>query len=175
MAAVGVFWWLLCLVGLVQVVVEGGIFEPVRQWVAKRSGFFGYLLHCPLCFGVWAGGWASLVFVSPAASVLPLQAWIGGLPWPALLVLRVVCAVLDGCAVSWAAFTWTTVRRALDRPAVRVASPEPDDDQADNVSPPQPYERLFEPVAPEEETVAREPSPVEATASGCPACPPLPG
>ena len=31
------------------------IFEPIRDFVAGKSDFFGELINCPMCSGFWVG------------------------------------------------------------------------------------------------------------------------
>jgi hypothetical protein len=41
------------------IVVHSEVFRWLRNLVAKFSDKMGYLIHCPMCFGFWAGAfWA---------------------------------------------------------------------------------------------------------------------
>ena len=46
--------FVLCAYGLTMIVVYGSIFEKFRQTMDK-TGFYGKLYRCPLCFGFWSG------------------------------------------------------------------------------------------------------------------------
>lgn len=124
MTTLGLFWWLLALSGVVQVVTQGGIFQGVREGIARRSRFLGELVVCPLCFGVWLGGGMTLLgFGSPTLSLILFPSWTGtGIPWQ--ILARLVAAVLDGAALSLVAYGWTVARAALARPAaLRIDAP----------------------------------------------------
>ena len=45
------FWFILAAFGLTQILVYGSIFNKIRP----TEGFFGELLHCPMCLGFWVG------------------------------------------------------------------------------------------------------------------------
>lgn len=127
MTTLGLFWWLLALSGVVQVVTQGGIFRGMREGIARRSRFFGELVVCPLCFGVWLGGGMTLLgFGSPTLSLILFPSWTGTeLPWQ--ILARLVGAVLDGAGLSLVAYGWTVARAALARPsALRIeGAPSP--------------------------------------------------
>lgn len=117
-------WWFVSLMGVVQIVVESGLFQPVRRWIGERSGFWGQMIVCPLCFGVWLGGGMSLVgFGSPSMSFVAFPAWWERLGWPGGLLARLVAALLDGAALSFAAMAWTSLRNRLARPSAAPISP----------------------------------------------------
>jgi len=44
-------YFILCAYGLTYILVYGSIFNSIRP----SEGFFGQLLHCPLCTGFWVG------------------------------------------------------------------------------------------------------------------------
>lgn len=122
MTTMQVCWWLLALSGVVQIVTQGSIFEGFRRKVAERSRFFGELVHCPLCFGVWVGGWLTLFgFGSPSTTLFFWPSWLvqpGKLGVVLEIFARLIAAILDGGALSLVAFGWTVFRGWLSRPAV---------------------------------------------------------
>lgn len=76
--------WLLVAWGFVVIVTTSRIFRPVRELADAYTPGLGVLLHCPLCFGFWAGVGLSLAgLTSPSSSVcpswwLPFRAWADG-------------------------------------------------------------------------------------------------
>ena len=86
-------WFLLVAHGVTLLVTESKIAEPLRRGTARRSAFLGALVHCPMCFGFWAGVLLSLASWSPSGALLGF-----GWPWRALA---------DGAAssaVCWGAY-----------------------------------------------------------------------
>ena len=47
-------------VGMTIIVTQSGLFERFREYVDRKSSFFGELFSCPLCFGFWAGVFMSM-------------------------------------------------------------------------------------------------------------------
>jgi hypothetical protein len=43
------------------VVTRSTLFAKLRDWLDGKSEFFGDLVHCTLCFGVWTGLFLALV------------------------------------------------------------------------------------------------------------------
>jgi hypothetical protein len=123
MSALSVLWWLLSGSGVVQIVTQGSIFGRFREAVGRRSRFLGELVTCPLCFAVWWGALLTLVgFGSPTGGLLVAPPWLLG--WRGSQVLaRLICAVLDGAALSLVAYGWTVARGWLSRPAMAPAPP----------------------------------------------------
>src|SRR5690606_8880709 len=126
MTTLQVMWWLLALSGVVQIVTQGSIFEGFRRKVADRSRFFGELIHCPLCFGVWVAGWMTLVgFGSPSTTLLFWPSWMaqqGKLAVARDILARLIAAILDGAALSLVAFGLTVLSASLLRSAVVAAA-----------------------------------------------------
>lgn len=57
--------WLLTAYGMSQILVYGSIFDTPRDWITKKSKFFGDLLGCMMCTSTWVGFFFSLVLWSP--------------------------------------------------------------------------------------------------------------
>jgi len=57
--------WLLAAYGMSQILVYGSIFDTPRDWITKKSKFFGDLLGCMMCTSTWVGFFFSLVLWSP--------------------------------------------------------------------------------------------------------------
>ena len=45
--------FLLASIGLTFIVTQFYIFKNVREYVKRKSNFFGKLIHCPACFGFY--------------------------------------------------------------------------------------------------------------------------
>jgi len=54
-------FWTLAAYGMTSILVWGSIFEKTRDWIKKRSIFFGDLISCTLCTSTWVGFFMSLV------------------------------------------------------------------------------------------------------------------
>tara|TARA_R110002051_G_C8740583_1_gene499013 strand:+ start:2496 stop:2813 length:318 start_codon:yes stop_codon:yes gene_type:complete len=59
--------WLVTAYGMSQILVYGSIFDTSREWITKKSKFFGDLLGCMMCTSTWIGFFFSLVLWSPTA------------------------------------------------------------------------------------------------------------
>ena len=59
------FYYLLFFIlsscGITFIITHSSIFEPIREFVERRSNFFGELLSCPMCSGFWVGFLLSVV------------------------------------------------------------------------------------------------------------------
>jgi hypothetical protein len=92
--------WALVVLGFVIIVTQSRLFRPLRDWALggreasdPRAPKLGVLLHCPMCFGWWAGAMLSAAgFVGPSLFVCPAS-------WPTWLLLG-ARAWADGCAAS---------------------------------------------------------------------------
>jgi cytochrome bd-type quinol oxidase subunit 2 len=47
--------FILAAAGVTMIVTQGEIFRPLREGIKMKSAFFGKLIECPMCFGVYAG------------------------------------------------------------------------------------------------------------------------
>jgi hypothetical protein len=47
--------FILATVGLTFIVTQSKLFKPVRDFFGRINGMLGYLLGCPMCFGLWSG------------------------------------------------------------------------------------------------------------------------
>jgi len=71
-----IFIWIILSYGLTNIVVYGGIFKWLRDWldngvnnknkvVSKVFNFFSDLVGCPMCFSTWVGFFLGLFIMSP--------------------------------------------------------------------------------------------------------------
>lgn len=49
---------------MTSIIVWGSIFEPLREFIKKRSKFFGDLISCVLCTSTWVGFFLSITMIS---------------------------------------------------------------------------------------------------------------
>jgi len=62
--------WILAAYGMSQILVFGSIFDTIREWITKKSTFFGDLLSCMMCTSTWVGFFFSLTFYSPTVTMV---------------------------------------------------------------------------------------------------------
>ena len=62
--ALSVIYFSLISVALTNVIVNASILEPFRVFIESKSRFFGSLLRCMLCSGLWVG-----LIISPFFSI----------------------------------------------------------------------------------------------------------
>lgn len=62
--------WILTAYGMSQILVFGSIFESTRDWIGKKSKFFGDLLGCMMCTSAWVGFFFSICFFSPTVELI---------------------------------------------------------------------------------------------------------
>ena len=48
-------FWILAGYGMTSIIVWGSIFENAREFIKRKSKFFGDLISCTLCTATWAG------------------------------------------------------------------------------------------------------------------------
>lgn len=58
------FVWIFMAYGMTSILVWGSIFENQREWIKRKSKFFGDLISCTLCTSTWVGFFMSLVIGS---------------------------------------------------------------------------------------------------------------
>jgi len=55
-------FWILTSFGFSQICVYGSIFEKQREWISKKSEWFGKLVNCMMCLPFYTGLIMSLIF-----------------------------------------------------------------------------------------------------------------
>lgn len=55
------FLWIMIGYGMTSIIVWGSIFESTRDFIKKRSKFFGDLISCTLCTATWVGVFLSIL------------------------------------------------------------------------------------------------------------------
>jgi hypothetical protein len=69
----------LSTVGFTIVITVSGLMGPIRSYIESKSERLGYLVQCPMCFGVWVGACAALIVDVPvfeAAFSTSLISWV---------------------------------------------------------------------------------------------------
>jgi len=64
--------WILAAYGMSQILVFGSIFDTIRDWITKKSTFFGDLLSCMMCTSTWVGFFFSIAFYSPTITMVSI-------------------------------------------------------------------------------------------------------
>jgi len=54
-------FFVLSSCGITFLITHSSIFEPVREFIGRRSDFFGELVNCPMCSGFWVGFFISII------------------------------------------------------------------------------------------------------------------
>jgi len=72
-----IFIWIIAAYGMSNILVFGSIFENLREFLIKKSTFFGDLIQCMMCTSTWVGFFFSVVFFSPTLElvVIPYTNW----------------------------------------------------------------------------------------------------
>ena len=79
--------WLLLSYGLMNIMVFGSIFQPMRDMFLKSKytwffplseigEFISGILSCPMCFSTWGGFFLGLVIYSPTAHMFGVHPYI---------------------------------------------------------------------------------------------------
>lgn len=53
-------FYMITAYGMTSILVWGSIFESTREWIKRKSKFFGDLISCTLCTSTWVGFFMSL-------------------------------------------------------------------------------------------------------------------
>lgn len=67
----GVVVFLALTYAIVLIVTGSKLFQPIRRGIGLRSETLGYLVRCPMCFGLWTGLLLSLVLGGGPSLFLP--------------------------------------------------------------------------------------------------------
>ena len=72
-----IFIWIIAAYGMSNILVFGSIFESLREFLIKKSTFFGDLIQCMMCTSTWVGFLFSLTFFSPTLelTIIPYTSW----------------------------------------------------------------------------------------------------
>ena len=47
--------FVLITAGITSVITTSSLLSPVREYILKKSEYFGEMVHCPMCMGFWVG------------------------------------------------------------------------------------------------------------------------
>ena len=90
--------FILTSFGITYIIVYGGIFKNMREYLEENYPFFGDLVGCPMCFGFWSGVLVSIFYVSPTPeSFIPYGDvfFDGCLSSASCWILHVVCEYFE--------------------------------------------------------------------------------
>lgn len=65
--------WSFIAYGMTSIIVWGSIFDVPRNWITKKSKFFGELIGCVLCTSTWVGFFLSICFGGLTSSVFDIH------------------------------------------------------------------------------------------------------
>lgn len=84
--------WSFVAYGMTTILVYGAILEKPRNWIKKKSNFFGELLGCMMCTSTWVG-----FFMSPTLGGLVIKYidthWVFGIFWDGMFTCGIVWAI----------------------------------------------------------------------------------
>ncbi len=86
------FLWILTAYGMTSIIVWGSIFESTREFIKKRSKFFGDLVSCTLCTSTWVGFFMSLVLGGIVSNVMNVH-WLLGVFFDGMFTAGSVWAI----------------------------------------------------------------------------------
>ncbi len=84
--------------GMTSILVWGSIFESTREWIKRKSKFFGDLISCTLCTSTWVGFFMSLFLGSISTQYFD-TIWIINLFFDGMLTAGGVWAI--NAIVEW--------------------------------------------------------------------------
>lgn len=91
----GTIWLSVASAAISYTVADALIFKPVREWISKKSNFFGHLVCCGYCTGFWVSFILEIIF-RPNLFGIPVIghvltsfviAWLSGLQWIIMCIL----------------------------------------------------------------------------------------
>src|SRR5271170_3959873 len=68
------------------VITKAAIFNPVHEWVEKRSEFFGEMLNCPWCTSHWVALFFTLIYRPLLLDWTDRPVWMASTPLQWFLV-----------------------------------------------------------------------------------------
>ena len=73
-------WTITCL-SISLILTQATIFHSPREWVKKKSEFFGQLFSCPLCIAFWVGGFLNLTMYPVTPHIFFDACYASGAVW----------------------------------------------------------------------------------------------
>lgn len=70
--------WVFIAYGMTSIIVWGSIFEKPREWISKKSEWFGTLVSCTLCTSTWVGFFLSITLGGLTSPLLDVH-WVFGI------------------------------------------------------------------------------------------------
>jgi hypothetical protein len=87
-----VITWAFIAYGMTSILVWGSIFENQREWIKKKSKFFGDLISCTLCTSTWVGFFMS-IFLGSLSNLLFDTWWIFDIFFDGMLTAGLVWTI----------------------------------------------------------------------------------
>jgi general stress protein CsbA len=91
-------FYIIAAYGMTSILVWGSIFESTREWIKRKSKFFGDLISCTLCTSTWVGFFMSLFLGSISTQYFD-TIWIINLFFDGMLTAGGVWAI--NAIVEW--------------------------------------------------------------------------
>lgn len=91
----GIIWLSTVSAAISFTVADALIFKLVREWIAKKSDFFGHLVCCGYCTSYWIAFALELIFQPNLFDIKIIGhlltsfiiAWLSGLQWIVMVIL----------------------------------------------------------------------------------------
>ena len=73
------FYHFIVSIGTTIIITQSFLFEEIRNRISSNSNFFGELINCPMCLGLWVGLFYGLFYnceILPLALGSSLFSWL---------------------------------------------------------------------------------------------------
>jgi MFS family permease len=101
MIMIKLMMWLFISYGFSNIVVYGSIFTKPRDWITKRSEWWGKLINCMMCFPFYVGVLMSLVLGGLTNKFFPC-------PW-------YVCLFFDAVLTSGLVYSFNVLVEKMEK------------------------------------------------------------
>jgi len=84
--------WAFAAYGMTSILVWGSIFESTREFIKRKSKFFGDLISCTLCTSTWVGFFMSIVLGGLIGPIFGIH-WFVGIFFDGMFTAGIVWAI----------------------------------------------------------------------------------
>ena len=84
--------WAFAAYGMTSILVWGSIFESTREFIKRKSKFFGDLISCTLCTSTWVGFFMSIVLGGLIGTFFEVH-WFAGIFFDGMFTAGIVWAI----------------------------------------------------------------------------------
>jgi hypothetical protein len=84
--------WAFAAYGTTSILVWGSIFESTREFIKRKSNFFGDLISCTLCTSTWVGFFMSIVLGGLIGPIFGID-WFVGIFFDGMFTAGIVWAI----------------------------------------------------------------------------------